>query len=96
MKYISKNLAHFYTALCLFFVLSATANAADGFVKVNAMLNNIITGLHTVAIATATLAGLWVGFKVLFRGEALMDMKNVIIGAGIIIGIAEFVAMVIT
>lgn len=95
MKYISKNLAHFYTALCLFLVLSATANA-DGFVKVNAMLNNVITGLHTVAIATATLAGLWVGFKVLFRGEALMEMKNVIIGAAIIIGIAEFVAMVIT
>ncbi|EIP3362895.1 conjugal transfer protein, partial [Escherichia coli] len=42
------------------------------------------------------LAGLWVGFKVLFRGEALMEMKNVIIGAAIIIGIAEFVAMVIT
>ena len=56
MKYISKNLAHFYTSLCLFFVLSATANA-DGFAKVNAMLNNVITGLHTVAIATATLAG---------------------------------------
>ncbi|APL11572.1 TrbC/VirB2 family protein [Escherichia coli] len=95
MKYISKNLAHFYTSLCLFFVLSATANA-DGFAKVNAMLNNVITGLHTVAIATATLAGLWVGFKVLFRGEALMEMKNVIIGAAIIIGIAEFVALVIT
>ncbi|ECB6855823.1 conjugal transfer protein [Salmonella enterica subsp. enterica serovar Hvittingfoss] len=95
MNYISRNLTRFYTSLCLFLVLSATANA-DGFAKVNAMLNNVITGLHTVAIATATLAGLWVGFKVLFRGEALMDMKNVIIGAAIIIGIAEFVALVIT
>lgn len=95
MSYIRKNLTRFYMFMCLFFVFSVTANA-NGFQKVNAMLNAVITGLHTIAIATATLAGLWVGFKVFFRGEALMDMKNVIIGAAIVIGIAEFVALVIT
>jgi type IV secretion system protein VirB2 len=95
--FIKKHLSAFNTAVLLALVsVSVNANAANGFEKVNTMLNAIIAGLHTIAIATATLAGLWVGFKVFFDGRSLMEMKNVIIGAGIVIGISEFVALVIS
>ncbi|HAU5721611.1 MULTISPECIES: TrbC/VirB2 family protein [Serratia] len=95
--FIKKHLSAFNTAVLLALVsVSVNANAANGFEKVNQMLNAIIAGLHTIAIATATLAGLWVGFKVFFDGRSLMEMKNVIIGAGIVIGISEFVALVIS
>ncbi|MGP3094662.1 TrbC/VirB2 family protein [Serratia marcescens] len=95
--FIKKHLSAFNTAVLFALVsVSVNANAANGFEKVNQMLNAIIAGLHTIAIATATLAGLWVGFKVFFDGRSLMEMKNVIIGAGIVIGISEFVALVIS
>ncbi|GAA0364603.1 TrbC/VirB2 family protein [Serratia ureilytica] len=95
--FIKKHLSALNTAVLLALVsVSVNANAANGFQKVNQMLNAIIAGLHTIAIATATLAGLWVGFKVFFDGRSLMEMKNVIIGAGIVIGISEFVALVIS
>ncbi|MGW9796891.1 TrbC/VirB2 family protein [Serratia sp. 121840015-1] len=95
--FIKKHLSALNTAVLLALVsVSVNANAANGFEKVNQMLNAIIAGLHTIAIATATLAGLWVGFKVFFDGRSLMEMKNVIIGAGIVIGISEFVALVIS
>lgn len=95
--FAKKQLAAINTAILLALIsVSVNANAANGFEKVNTMLNAIIAGLHTIAIATATLAGLWVGFKVFFDGRSLMDMKNVIIGAGIVIGISEFVALVIS
>lgn len=95
MKSVKHISTRFITAFLLMFLFSA-AVSAEGFEKVNTMLNTVISGLHTIAIATATLAGLWVGFKVLFDGAALRDMKNVIIGAAIIIGIAEFIALVIS
>ncbi|MGQ5937167.1 TrbC/VirB2 family protein [Serratia sp. IR-2025] len=95
--FIKKHLSALNTVVLLALVsVSVNANAANGFEKVNQMLNAIIAGLHTIAIATATLAGLWVGFKVFFDGRSLMEMKNVIIGAGIVIGISEFVALVIS
>ncbi|CVG67142.1 MULTISPECIES: TrbC/VirB2 family protein [Serratia] len=95
--FIKKHLSALNTAVLLALVsVSVNANAASGFDKVNQMLNSIIAGMHVISIATATLAGLYVGFRVLWDGRALMDMKNVIIGAGIIIGIAELVALVIS
>jgi len=94
--FIKKHLSALNTVVLLALVsVSVNANAANGFQKVNEMLNAIITGLHTIAIATATLAGLWVAFKVFFDGRALAEMKNVIIGAAIVVGIAEFVALII-
>ncbi|MFZ4210591.1 TrbC/VirB2 family protein [Pantoea endophytica] len=93
---IIKRVKSFNTFLAFLLLSFCGAASADGFQKVNTMLNTVISGLHTVALATATLAGLWVGFKVLFRGDALVDMKNVLIGAAIIIGIAEFAALIIS
>lgn len=79
------------------FVLCMLASPAfaAGFEPVNKLLNALIVGLHSIAIATATLAGLYVAFKVLWRKEALSEFSNVIIGSCIIVGIAELVAYII-
>lgn len=78
----------------LCYLLAAPAFSA-GFEPVNKLLKALIVGMHSISIATATLAGLWVAFKVLWRKEALAEMSNVIIGACIIVGIAEFVAYIL-
>jgi len=83
------------TALWPFFYLFAAPAFSAGFEPVNKLLKALIVGMHSISIATATLAGLWVAFKVLWRKEALAEMSNVIIGACIIVGISEFVAYIL-
>lgn len=77
------------TFLTLFF--SAQSLAADsGFTKANDTLNHTSAGLLGLAAATITLATMWIGYKVLFDGKSLHDMRNVIIGAILIVGASGF------
>ena len=72
-------------------LLSAPGLAADsGFNKANETLSNTSTGLLGLAAVTITLATMWVGYKVLFDGKSLHDMRNVIIGAILIVGASGF------
>ncbi|ELY2648052.1 TPA: TrbC/VirB2 family protein [Klebsiella pneumoniae] len=72
-------------------LLSAPVLAADsGFNKANETLNNTSAGLLGLAAVTITLATMWVGYKVLFDGKSLHDMRNVIIGAILIVGASGF------
>ncbi|EEW1620314.1 TrbC/VirB2 family protein [Escherichia coli] len=72
-------------------LLSAPVLAADsGFNKANETLSNTSTGLLGLAAVTITLATMWVGYKVLFDGKSLHDMRNVIIGAILIVGASGF------
>ncbi|EPH0831027.1 MULTISPECIES: TrbC/VirB2 family protein [Klebsiella] len=72
-------------------LLSSPVLAADsGFNKANETLNNTSTGLLGLAAVTITLATMWVGYKVLFDGKSLHDMRNVIIGAILIVGASGF------
>lgn len=72
-------------------LLSAPVLAADsGFNKANETLSNTSTGLLGLAAVTITLATMWVGYKVLFDGRSLHDMRNVIIGAILIVGASGF------
>jgi len=65
--------------------------AADsGFNKANDTLSNTSAGLLGLAAVTITLATMWVGYKVLFDGKSLQDMRNVIIGAILIVGASGF------
>lgn len=71
--------------------LSARVPAADsGFNKANDTLSNTSSGLLGLAAVTITLATMWVGYKVLFDGKSLHDMRNVIIGAILIVGASGF------
>ncbi|ATX95858.1 MULTISPECIES: TrbC/VirB2 family protein [Enterobacteriaceae] len=72
-------------------LLSAPVLAADsGFNKANETLSNTSTGLLGLAAVTITLATMWVGYKVLFDGKSLHDMRNIIIGAILIVGASGF------
>ncbi|WP_040343927.1 TrbC/VirB2 family protein [Brenneria sp. EniD312] len=74
-----------------FILTSAPALAADGgFNKANETLSNTSTGLLGLAAVTITLATMWIGYKVLFDGKSLSDMRNVIIGAILIVGASGF------
>lgn len=71
-------------------LLPAPLLAADsGFNKANETLSNTSTGLLGLAAVTITLATMWVGYKVLFDGKSLHDMRNVI-GAILIVGASGF------
>ena len=72
-------------------LLSAPVLAANsGFNKANETLSNTSTGLLVLAAVTITLATMWVGYKVLFDGKSLHDMRNIIIGAILIVGASGF------
>jgi len=94
MKLIS-NLKTKIKSACLTFTSgilpAAQAIAADdGFVKANEGLNKWVVGLASLAVATVTLCIMWIGYKVLFDGKQLGDMRNVIIGGILISGAAGF------
>ena len=72
-------------------VIAAPVTAmADGFTKAGTLLDKVSTGLLALSIVTVTIAVLWVGYKVLFDGKSLHDMRNVIIGAILIVGASGF------
>ncbi|EFW11193.1 hypothetical protein SSYM_0144, partial [Serratia symbiotica str. Tucson] len=50
-------------AMCLLCYLFAVPAFSAGFEPVNKLLKALIVGMHSISIATATLAGLWVAFK---------------------------------
>ncbi|ONK05511.1 conjugal transfer protein [Pectobacterium actinidiae] len=71
-------------------ISTQTLAAGSGFNKANDTLSNTATGLLGLAAVTITLATMWVGYKVLFDGKSLHDMRNVIIGAILIVGASGF------
>lgn len=71
-------------------IVSTPALAADGFTKANTLMENISTGLYSLAGATITIAVLWVGYKVLYNKQALSECSGIIIG-GILIASATAV-----
>ena len=79
-----------YSAVVSVLLSSPVLTADSGFKKSNETLNNTSTGLLGLAAVTITLATMWVGYKVLFDGKSLHDMRNVIIGAILIVGASGF------
>ena len=72
-------------------LMASPVLAADsGFNKANETLSNTSTGLLGLAAVTITLATMWVGYQVLFAGKSLHDLRNVIIGAILIVGASGF------
>lgn len=79
-----------YSAVASMLLSAPTLAADSGFNKANETLSNTSTGLLGLAAVTITLATMWVGYKVLFDGKSLHDMRNVIIGAILIVGASGF------
>ncbi|AHJ75583.2 TrbC/VirB2 family protein [Kosakonia sacchari] len=80
-----------YRSAVIFFLLSFQTMAAEsGFSKASATLAYTSAGLLGLAGITITLATMWIGYKVLFDGKSLSDIRNVIIGAILIAGASGF------
>lgn len=80
-----------YGSAFIFALISYQSLAAEsGFNKANTTLSNTSNGLLGLAAVSITLATMWVGYKVLFDGKSLQDMRNVIIGAILIVGASGF------
>ena len=79
-----------YSAVASVLLSSQVLAADSGFNKANETLSNTSTGLLGLAAVTITLATMWVGYKVLFDGKSLHDMRKVIIGAILIVGASGF------
>lgn len=62
--------------------------AVDGFQKVNEGINWWVVGLGSLSVATITGCVMWIGYKVLFDGKQLSQLKDVMIGGGLIGGAA--------
>lgn len=80
----------FWSAVTVVLLSSRVLAAGGGFNKANETLSNTSTGLLGLAAVTITLATMWIGYKVLFDGKSLSDMRNVIIGAILIVGASGF------
>ncbi|MCB5323345.1 TrbC/VirB2 family protein [Yersinia intermedia] len=79
-----------WSAVFSVLISTQTLAAESGFNKAKDTLSNTSTGLLGLGAATITLATMWVGYKVLFDGKSLHDMRNVIIGAILIVGASGF------
>ncbi|MFE4110603.1 TrbC/VirB2 family protein [Kosakonia sp. YIM B13611] len=78
------------SATTLFLLPFRTLAAESGFDKTNETLSNTATGLLGLVGVTITLATMWIGYKVLYDGKSLHEMRNVIIGAILIAGASGF------
>lgn len=81
---------NYWPVLSSIFMTTPALATDSGFNKANDTLSNTSTGLLGLAAVTITLATMWVGYKVLFDGKSLQDMRNVIIGAILIVGASGF------
>lgn len=85
-----KRIQNYWPVLSFVLLTAPALSAEGGFNKANDTLSNTSTGLLGLAAVTITLATMWVGYKVLFDGKSLQDMRNVIIGAILIVGASGF------
>lgn len=74
--------------LCLLMVEPAFA---AGLTKVTGFISTIQTLLQGLGAVVVSIAVMWVGYKMLFRGAAFSDVSQVLVG-GILIGAAVEIA----
>lgn len=75
-----------------FATFAAPAMAAGGTgATVSSLFEEILTILQGLSVVVVTIAILWAGYKVLFKGAALMEVAGPLMGA-ILIGAAPWLA----
>ena len=85
-----------YINLLLFtYVAFLTSPAFAVFKKGQKLLGKVETGLRGFAVATVTIAVMWVGYKVLFGGSTLRECAPIIIGGILLAGAAEMAKMLV-
>jgi len=73
-----------------FFVADpAFAQAGGGVDKVNTFMNNVLSILRGISIATVTIAIIWAGYKFLFKHADIKEVAMILAGGLLIGGAAE-------
>ncbi len=73
-------------------VVSAPAYAAGGSgTSVSSLFDEILSVLQGMSVVVVTIAIIWAGYKVLFKGAALMEVAGPLMGA-ILVGAAPWIA----
>jgi type IV secretion system protein VirB2 len=77
--------------LAVLMVLSSPAFAGGGFGRVQEVFDDVNNVLIAAGVSIMTMAILWCGYKVTFRGASFEDISKPLIG-GIILGTAPVLA----
>ncbi len=77
----------------LFLIVLPTVLFSAGLDQAKTTLQTIYDGLYALAIISASIALLWVGYKVLFGARAVNEFSGIIIGAIVLAGSAELAQM---
>jgi len=77
----------------LIVLLLPNITLAGGLDKAKSTLQLIYDGLYALAIISASIALLWVGYKVLFGARAVNEFSGIIVGAIVLAGSAELANM---
>ena len=87
------KVASYATAAALLALLSPPSFAAAGGTgtTINSLFEQILTILQGLSVVVVTVAIIWAGYKVLFKGAALMEVAGPVMGA-ILIGAAPWLA----
>lgn len=77
--------------MSLSFCSQAFAAGGSGTDGVYSMFNQILTVLQGLSIVVVTIAFIWAGYKVLFKGANVMEVGGPLLGA-VLIGAAPWLA----
>jgi len=78
-------------AAALTILTSPAFAGAPGFDRVNTVFTNVNTALIAAGVAIMTMAILWCGYKITFKGASFEDISKPLIG-GIVLGAAPTLA----
>ncbi len=76
-----------FSALCA----SVPAYAASSSTSVETLIETVLSTLQTLSVPVVTIALIWAGYKVLFKGAMLMEVAGPVLGA-IVVGAAPWLA----
>lgn len=70
------------------------AAGGSGASSVNSLFEQILSILQGLSVVVVTIAILWAGYKVLFKGAALMEVAGPLMGA-VLIGAGPWIAEIL-
>ncbi len=70
--------------------------SAAGIEKANTLMQNLVSALHAVAIATITAAIMWMAYGVMWGGKRIQDFGGIIVGAILLASAAEIAALLMS
>jgi len=79
------------TLLSLLLFSGSSFAASGGLSKINTTMQLVSDTLSAIAVVTVTISIMWAGYKVIFKGDPMMEGAK-ILGGGVFIGAASQIA----